>query len=343
MLIKQLLKVKRRDVSWLKDALRTAIQLEFFTIPPYLCALWSIVDGSREVSSRIRGIVQEEMLHMGLACNMLVALDPPNSRDAAFPPLADPRFVPRYPSPLPGIGDGSLIVGLAPVSKDVVEHIFMRIEYPQRGPVRSFRNLSKTIGEFYQAIRGELKNVPRFFPDRQLQDGSTWSLGLARLTSLADAEDAIDTIVGQGEGKPGTPCAGKPASKCALAHYYKFKEIRDEVAYEWDDAAKKLVTTSKKVPFPQSDKIYDMAVIPCGGYPYDAKVPELKLFDAKYTDLLDMLQGAWQQGNQGLLDAAVDIMRDSSAGSLSDLARTLMSRPLASGRSGNYGPNFRLI
>jgi hypothetical protein len=347
MLIRELLEIRqaKRDLRWLKEALRTAIQLEFFTIPPYLSAYWSIRAGGKDVSTRIRRIVKQEMLHMGLACNMLVALDPPTSSSAAFPPLAKRRFVPHYPSPLPGIGDGSLIVGLAPVSKELVEYVFMRIEYPQNGPIRAFSRMSATIGAFYEAIRKEFeRKKPHIYPDRQLKDGSSGSIGLKVLDTLPKVLDAIDTIVGQGEGKTGTPCSEKATPNCPLAHYYQFMEIKDEKEYAWD--GKKLNPTGKSVPFPSPNNIYPMEVIPCGGHPYNSKtidgkpVPELRLFDKKYTEMLRNLQAAWQTHDQTMLDDAVTIMKDRNPGSLSDLARTLMSTP---GKNGNYGPNFRVV
>lgn len=63
-----------QDIKGLKDALQTAIQLEFSTIPLYLCAAWSIMDTANPDRHTILGIVKDEMLHMGLACNMLSAI-----------------------------------------------------------------------------------------------------------------------------------------------------------------------------------------------------------------------------------------------------------------------------
>ena len=35
-----------RDSGWLKESLQAAIELELSTLPPYLCAMWSIRDPS---------------------------------------------------------------------------------------------------------------------------------------------------------------------------------------------------------------------------------------------------------------------------------------------------------
>ena len=52
------------------------MQIELYTIPPYLCALYSIKDGTnREARDVIQTVVMEEMLHMALVANLLIAVD----------------------------------------------------------------------------------------------------------------------------------------------------------------------------------------------------------------------------------------------------------------------------
>ncbi|MGH3440157.1 MAG: ferritin-like domain-containing protein, partial [Sciscionella sp.] len=62
------------DLAWLQQALQAAVELEMATIPPYLCAMWSVKDLDSPVFSLIRNIVLEEMSHLGLACNMLTSI-----------------------------------------------------------------------------------------------------------------------------------------------------------------------------------------------------------------------------------------------------------------------------
>src|SRR4051794_36780105 len=85
----------RRDESWLREALQAAVELEFFTIPPYLIALWSIKDESSGPSRTIREIVYEEMQHMALVCNLLAGI-------GGLPRINSPRSIPLYPRPMPG-------------------------------------------------------------------------------------------------------------------------------------------------------------------------------------------------------------------------------------------------
>ena len=60
----------------LRDHLQTAIEIEWSTIPPYLCALWSLGDvHNRLAATCLREVVMEEMLHLTLVVNILNALD----------------------------------------------------------------------------------------------------------------------------------------------------------------------------------------------------------------------------------------------------------------------------
>jgi hypothetical protein len=66
------LEVHRKE---LLDHLEIALQLEHATIPPYLCALYSIKDGTNLLSAeRIRSVAVEEMLHMVLVANLTNAI-----------------------------------------------------------------------------------------------------------------------------------------------------------------------------------------------------------------------------------------------------------------------------
>src|SRR4051812_25644346 len=74
--IRELMAVEERDhdLTWLMDSLQNAIALEFSTIPPYLCAWWSIKDDSDPVAISLKTIWKEEMRHTGLACNLLAGI-----------------------------------------------------------------------------------------------------------------------------------------------------------------------------------------------------------------------------------------------------------------------------
>ncbi|MFD1050385.1 ferritin-like domain-containing protein, partial [Kibdelosporangium lantanae] len=78
----------RRHLQW-------AIELEHATIPPYMCALYSL-DPNRnaEAVQVVAGVLSEEMLHLALAANLLNAV-------GGSPKLDTPELLPPYPHPLP--------------------------------------------------------------------------------------------------------------------------------------------------------------------------------------------------------------------------------------------------
>jgi Ferritin-like len=112
------------DVDSLRQVLQLAIKLEHATIPPYLCALFSILPGANaQVAELIRSVVLEEMFHMALVSNLLNAVD-------GHPRIAAPGFVPRYPGHLPGGVRPDLTVTLKRCSKEHIRDVFMSIELP---------------------------------------------------------------------------------------------------------------------------------------------------------------------------------------------------------------------
>src|SRR5215831_1259262 len=144
------LPAEQRGPDWLELALQTAVSIEFSTIPPYLSALWSIKDPLHPVAASIRNVVQEEMLHMALACNMLTGL-------GRVPHINDPNMVPSYPGGIPGGVHAELVVSLAGLS-DATLDTFIEIESPLTGNGAETPG-HKTIGAFYDAIRQEFRTL----------------------------------------------------------------------------------------------------------------------------------------------------------------------------------------
>lgn len=78
-------------VEQLREHLQTAIELEHSTIPPYLCALYSIHAGTNQAAVEVvHSVFIEEMLHLSLAANLLNAI-------GGKPVLDDPRLLPPIP------------------------------------------------------------------------------------------------------------------------------------------------------------------------------------------------------------------------------------------------------
>src|SRR3954452_9112428 len=89
----------------LREHLQWAIELEHATIPPYMCALYSL-DAVRNPAAAevLTSVFMEEMLHLTLAANLLNAV-------GGQPVLDAPHLLPGYPTRLPH-GDRSLEVHL---------------------------------------------------------------------------------------------------------------------------------------------------------------------------------------------------------------------------------------
>jgi Ferritin-like len=216
-----------RPITTFDDAstlLQMAVELEFSTLPPYLYALYSIKPGTNaEASSRIRFVVMEEMVHMCLACNIMNAL----GRNPAL-------TAPKYPGPLPGgiSGDGpnALTIHLYPFSKQAMQQA-MSIEEPEDGPIDIPHEMLApvtpsfmTIGQFYNHIDNFLKTLPdsswtagrNQIDARQFLQG-----GIFPVNNYADAHNAIQRIVSEGEGNKKTPLDFEGQ----VSHYYRFGEV----------------------------------------------------------------------------------------------------------------------
>ena len=75
----------------LRAYLQRALELEHATLPPYLCALYSLdPHRNQDATQVIESVVVEEMLHMTLVANLLNAI-------GGRPQLDTSRMLPGYP------------------------------------------------------------------------------------------------------------------------------------------------------------------------------------------------------------------------------------------------------
>ncbi|MGX9146453.1 ferritin-like domain-containing protein [Mesorhizobium sp. 128a] len=204
------------NLSELQDALQTAVRLEFSTIPPYLCAEWSITEGGDpdDVGGALKDIVRQEMYHFAIAGNILSAI-------GRTPKIANSDFLPKYPTNyLPGGIFQPEPVDLKPISPAQIQ-VFMQIEYPEFTPIaEKDADTPATIGDFYNTI---LKGLVEVNPDIK-QDAFYISYGeVKQVKTLQDAQDAIGMIKEEGEGTSTSPDQNEQQGE--LAHYYRFKEI----------------------------------------------------------------------------------------------------------------------
>ena len=208
----------------LHESVQHAIELEFATLPPYLTATMSL-DADRNSSIRdvLFSVAEDEMLHMLLCCNLLVAL-------GGIPAIATTQFVPAYPSKLPMSVSGGIVVGVERFSIDLVERIFMGIEHPENPlqfPAIAEEPTFATIGAFYAALQDKLTQ----FGDSAFRGDDAGQLlahtgfsspRLIPIVNVASASAAIDVIVREGEGTHASPMD----STGQVAHYYRFEQIK---------------------------------------------------------------------------------------------------------------------
>lgn len=323
----------------LYGSLQSAIELEHSTIPPYLTATLSLKPGVNDaITELIRGITGQEMLHMCIAGNILIAI-------GGTPSINHPGFVPAYPGPLPmHVGGEGFEVGIAAFSKSLVTNTFMVIEEPEQPlPIRvdalaAATTDYATIGAFYAALKAKILELGDCIFDpasvsRQVLHGKWFPADwLFPITDAASAVRAIDLIVLQGEGTSKEPYE----SAGVLAHYYRFGEIA---------AGRRLVPegtgfayAGAAIPF-DDNGVYPLkpncrlADFEPGTQAYT----RLAQFNYTYNCLLDTLHACFN-GAPEKLDAAIGLMY-----SLRIESVALMQTPVAPGATQTVGPSFEYV
>jgi hypothetical protein len=320
--------------------LQNAIELEHSTIPPYLTAMFSLRPGvNRRIGELIRSIVIQEMLHMSIAANILIAI-------GGRPQINTPGFVPKYPGPLPmQIGDG-LIVGIEAFSMPVVKNVFMAIEQPEEEiPVRlkamqeSAEPEYATIGQFYDAIQAQIRALGNGIfvaPNAPPQLVAPHWFAPDKLYPIVDVDSAcraIDLIKIEGEGTSTTPFQSPEDP----AHFYKFGSI---------------VAGRELIADPKGGYAYGGAPIPFdpdGVWPLrpNCRIADfapgtqartrIEQFAYNYSSLLNSLHLAFN-GEPDRLDAAIGLMYD-----LRVLAVAMM-QTVADPRTGQtVGPSYEYV
>jgi hypothetical protein len=204
-------------VTDLLAALELAMHLEFSTIPPYLCAQWSIREDPDRVEAVLHNIAVQEMQHLALVGNIITAF-------GSLPRIANPQFLPSYPmNELPGGIRQRQPVELKPLCKKQLE-VFMQIERPESwSEDLSSERRPATVGDFYNAIVAGVKVLqPPIRPDAHRVPVPHF----ATITTFQDVINTLERIKEEGEGFQDDP--EEPpgdVDRATLAHYYAFKEI----------------------------------------------------------------------------------------------------------------------
>lgn len=300
------------DIDWLVKALQWAVEIEMFTLPPYLCARWSIMEDGGTATDRMTTIARHEMNHLGWVANILAGIGfEPQMRDTP-----ERRVVPDYRcyedppgGRLPGGVHADVLVTLGALT-DAQLKLFMTIEEPETPLPRSLDG-RVTIGMFYERIMRVLKRLrPPFSLDGQLSDvGKTFANADAALA-------ALDQIAKEGEGR--SDC---PYYKNKLTHHYVFGEIFHRKTFtEYEPG--KWWYVQPEVPFPRR-----VATLSGPAAPDD---PGNIKFNRTYSAMLSLLHAAWNGGGSAEFRRSVRVMEQ-----LREQARAVMAT--------GVWPTFRYI
>jgi len=300
-----------RDLAWIKQALQTAIELEYSTLPLYLSAMFSLEVQNYSAYNAIRSVAMEEMVHMAIAGNLLAALgESPRLKNIRIP----------YPvHGLPGGAEPDLHVGLAQFSKKQLKN-FLRIEMPDfllRGLKRG--ETYPTIAAFYKGIRQAIHDnadavraavvamAQKGGPPNQVGD----DIGFATVKyqpgvdPVPAFENGIDEILQQGEGASTESLIASKEFESEESHYAKFAELHYGASYEEPKPSIPLTPETEPLSFKGRaigwPVVVNTLAVPSDGYakilaldPNAAAVSnDLNAFDTGFSAILAELDAVW--------------------------------------------------
>ena len=327
----------RQHVQW-------AIDLEHFTLPPYLCALYSIKAGTNtEATHVILSVFMEEMLHLTLAANLLNAI-------GGEPKIDTPAIMPTYPAYFPH-SDQAFQVPLLKFSPEAID-VFLQIERPAESSGTGQDDVYSTLGEFYTALEAglirlceELGEATVFCGDRSRQITDAMYYGgsgrIVEVYDLASALVALQEIIDQGEGLAhesiwdGDTDMFHP-ERNEVGHYFRYNQLAQGRRYQEGDTAQSGPTGEAVVV--DWDAVYNMKPNPrSADYPEGSAIRvQLDEFNHAYCGALHLLEETFN-GSPNLLRVATGAMYG-----LRELAIGLMQLPTGDGDT-TVGPSFEYI
>lgn len=322
----------------LHQHLQWAIELEHSTLPPYLCALYSL-DPARnpDAVKVVSSVFVEEMIHLSLACNLLNAV-------GGEPRLDVPEQLPGYPRQLP---HGSMELSLLPFGPEALE-MFLRLEEPQAPGAPGESDHYETIGQFYDAIEDGLRSLcetlgeDKVFsgdPARQVAAGpfSHTDGMVSPVTDLNSALAALEEIVEQGEGTArGEVWDGDHdifhPDRDEVAHYYRFQELKLGRRYRRGD-------TPQSGPTGDAVTVDLAGVSPMQANPQRSDNEQIRKaqeeFDATYCTLLFLLEQTFT--------GEPSMIRDATRAMFGLKAEALKLMQLSEDDHTTAGPTFRYV
>lgn len=330
-------------VESLREHLQWAVELEHSTLPPYLCALYSLdPERNPDAVQVVSSVFVEEMIHLALAANLLNAV-------GGQPRLDKREMLPRFPRRVPH-GDRSLELSLVPFGPEALD-MFLRLERPAPPGAPPEGDGYETIGQFYDAIEEGLRDLCARLGEREVFSGEPARQvtaehfmhsggALTAVTDLQSALAALEEVVEQGEGTArGEVWDGDQdifhPDRDEVAHYYRFQELKLGRRYQRGDT-------------PQSGPTGEPVVVDLAGVHPMRPNPRLadhrldspiriaqEEFNRTYCAVLHQLDQAFN-GNPKLLRVATGTMY-----ALKAQAQSLMAMPDVEGRTA--GPTFEYV
>ncbi len=228
----------------LQSNLQAAVDLEFWTIPFYLAALYSVPDQTAEEYQLIRSVVAQEMLHFELAGNVANAYGVDVTCDA---PVYG-KGIPHLDFALDRVDPTTIFTpwssDIGPLDTERINAMCL-IEFPEWDESVPRPQIDEeeygSIGALYRAIEiGAAKFKDDIRPRNQVSDFQRYYRGGAALTveragsdGWPQVVDLLTTITEQGEGQNEKDqeiptghrnTATDPAG--AVDHYGKFLQVR---------------------------------------------------------------------------------------------------------------------
>jgi hypothetical protein len=336
----------------LRELLQKALELELFTIPPYLTALYSIKEGTKgrnaESAKIIQSVVMEEMLHATLVANVMNAV---GAMPLVSPELSQGKLKKcYYPSKVPHV-EMDLNISLSRFSEDVIKD-FREIEAPEkpeewkesikRGEIHSIGHLYEIVLDHLITLANDLGEKATFVGGHNLQIGPEQYYGaggrVIRVHGLTDAKTVISEVAQQGEGRvdvsnlTGNELRFHQPNE--VAHFYRFEQILAGRYYNrGDDLSLSPSGPRLLVDWSAVHKIRPFAL-------KDSICPHglddlLKTFDRTYSDLLSFIHKGFN-GAPGALIEATDTMKQ-----LAPKTVELMQVPIGSEET--CGPPFWFV
>ncbi|MGA2836604.1 MAG: ferritin-like protein [Acidimicrobiales bacterium] len=357
------------SVEDLRDHLQYAIGIELTTIPAYLCALYSIdPDTNTAAYEVVQSVVLEEMLHMGLAANVLNAIGGVPSTA----PVGDgPSPVPSYPTNVPFI-ERIPTIHLQPFSPQALDE-FIAIERPDASGAGGGEQYG-SIGAFYAAIESGLRRLcpPDVFESaRSSRAGCQLTAvdyygGAGTIVEVVDLDSALDAlamIVREGEGVPATILdetaaahAVEGATMLARPHTDRSVDDNDRLRFGWkmySHYARFLQLRAGRYFLPDQligdQPVGDVLPIDWGSVKPMTPDPKAHYYhgtwayqpmvdcNVAYTSLVDTIYASFD-GNARAMEEAVHAMYD-----LKYLALSLMNMPSPGDGQRTLGPAFEYL